>query len=450
MPEPWPDDVALQDPAAHRDPGIESGASPIVSSRPAPGNANLRAGIARKVDRTRRRARIARRPHGSLNPLPVAAVEPGMRNVAWNDPMEERMSDPSTASRLRDTLAALVVLVAIPAAASAQQAETFRLPGDEVAVYNLAGKVHVRGGSGSDVTVAVRRGGSDASRLEVQTGDVDTHQDGFGRVTALRIVYPMETIVYGDGRGSSEIRVRDDGTFFGDSDAGKRIRIRDSGSGVKAHADLDIAIPAGRAVLVALAVGEVRVENVEGRLHVDVASADVSTKATRGDFVLDTGSGDVSIERHEGDLVADTGSGDVSLMDVAGGELVFDTGSGDVTGGAIRGTRILADTGSGDVELDGVRAERFLADTGSGNVTLAFDASPGEVEVDVGSGDVRLTFPQGYGARVEVDTGSGDISTDLPIQVTSISDDELEGTIGDGSGRLVIDTGSGDVKLQMR
>ncbi len=363
------------------------------------------------------------------------------------------MIETPIATGRRAAVAALAVLVAVPAAAPAQQAETFRLPGDEVAVYNLAGKVRVRGGSGSEVAVTVRRGGPDASRLAVRTGEVDTYQKAFGRVTSLRVVYPLETIVYGDGRGSSEIRVRDDGTFFGYAegrDRGDKVRIRDSGSGVKAHADLEIEVPKGRAVLVALAVGEVRVENVEGRLHVDVASADVSTKATRGDFVLDTGSGDVSVEEHDGDLLADTGSGDVSLREVAGGDLTFDTGSGDVTGGSIRGDRVLADTGSGDVELDRVRADRFTADTGSGNVTVAFDASPSEVGVDVGSGDVDLTFPQGYGARVEVDTGSGDISTDLSIRVTSISDDELEGTIGDGSGRLVIDTGSGDVRLRTR
>jgi lia operon protein LiaG len=366
------------------------------------------------------------------------------------EPQEEAMSDTAIARGRRAALAALACLVAVPATASAQQTEAFRLPGESVAIYNLAGKVQVRGGAGSEVAVTVRRGGPDAARLEVQTGRVDTHQEGFGSVTALRVVYPAETIVYGEGRGSSEIRVRDDGTFFGRSDDGKRIRIRDSGSGVKAHADLEITVPAGRAVLVALAVGEVRAENVNGRLYVDVASADVFSKAGKGDFTLDTGSGDIEVEAHDGSLVCDTGSGDVLLSDVRGGELTFDTGSGDVTGRGVSGTRVLADTGSGDVELTELRADGITADTGSGSVTLAFAVAPGDVNVDVGSGDVRLSFPSGYGAEVEVDTGSGDISTDLPIQVTTVSDDALRGTIGDGSGRLRIDTGSGDVRLEMR
>ena len=78
---------------------------------------------------------------------------------------------------------ALACLVAFPATSIAQQTETFRLSGNEVAIYNLAGKVQVRGGSGSDVVVSVRRGGSDAGRLDVQTGNVNTgHSDPFAAI----------------------------------------------------------------------------------------------------------------------------------------------------------------------------------------------------------------------------------------------------------------------------
>jgi lia operon protein LiaG len=364
--------------------------------------------------------------------------------------MEERMFDSSRSGSPAALLGALVCFSALPGGAIAQQAETFRLQGDAVAIYNLAGKVQVRGGSGSEVAVSVRRGGSDAGRLAVQTGNVNTRQKGFGTVNSLRVIYPQETIVYTEGDGSSELRVRDDGTFFGDSDSGKKIKIRDSGSGVKAHADLEITVPSGRAVLVALAVGEVRVENVNGRLYVDVASADIWSSDGRGDFVFDTGSGDVEVKGHEGGLVCDTGSGDVVVENVNGGELNFDTGSGNVTGRGIRGSSLRADTGSGDVELLDVSVDRINADTGSGNVTLDLASAPSDILVDVGSGDVLLRLPDGFGAKVDVDTGSGDIETDLPVQVTEIDDDVLRGTIGDGSGRVRVDTGSGDVKFEKR
>ncbi|MCL7961635.1 MAG: DUF4097 domain-containing protein [marine benthic group bacterium] len=350
------------------------------------------------------------------------------------------------------TLVAITLPMALPASLHAQQAETFRLAGDEVAVYNLAGKVQVRGGSGSEFAVTVTLQGSDAGRLAIQTGRVDTGQSGFGSVTSLRVVYPRETIVYTDGNGSAEVRVRPDGTFFGgydeDRDEGRKIRIRNSGSGVKAHADLDITVPNGRALYLALATGEVRIENVEGRLFVDVASADIRSTGGKGDFVFDTGSGDVEVVGHEGGLLCDTGSGDVQVDRVEGGELSFDTGSGNVSGGSIRANRLVADTGSGDVELDRVRADRITADTGSGNIDLELLISPSDILVDVGSGDVRIRVPDSFGATVEIDTGSGGIHTGLPIQVREIDDDRLRGTIGDGSGRLRIDTGSGDVRIE--
>ena len=352
------------------------------------------------------------------------------------------------------TFLAVIINPASPGSLRGQEAETFRLPGDAVAVYNLAGKVQVRGGTGSEVAVTVHLRGSDAGRLAVQTGRIDTNQDGFGAVASLRVIYPQETIVYADGTGNTEIRVRSDGTFFGGyeegRDEGRKVRIRDSGSGVRASADLDIAVPDGRALFLALAVGEVRVENVNGRLYVDVASADIASSGGKGDFVFDTGSGDVEVVDHAGGLVCDTGSGDVRIDSVQGGELTFDTGSGNVTGGSIGANRLIADTGSGDVELRGLRVDRLTADTGSGDVDLDFVVSPADVLIDVGSGDVRIRVPDGFGASVEVDTGSGGINTGLPIQVLEIDEDRLRGTIGDGSGRLRIDTGSGDVRIETR
>jgi len=367
------------------------------------------------------------------------------------------MSVPHVARTRMRPLVTLLVITAVlagPDPLAGQQVETFRLPGDAVAVYNLAGKVQVRDGTGSEVAVTVHRRGPDAGRLAVQTGRVDTNQDGFGTVASLRVIYPQETIVYADGTGSTEIRVRSDGTFFGGYEEGRaegrKVRIRDSGSGVSAHADLEIAVPDGRALYLALATGEVRVENVTGRLYVDVASADIVSSGGSGDFVFDTGSGDVEVDAHEGGLACDTGSGDVQINNVQGGELTFDTGSGNVTGGSLRASRLIADTGSGDVRLDGLRADRVTADTGSGDVELEFDSSPVDLLVDVGSGDVRIRVPNGYGATVEVDTGSGGIHTGLPIQVLEIGEDRLRGTIGDGSGQLRIDTGSGDVRIEAR
>ena len=247
-------------------------------------------------------------------------------------------------ANLAVAVTAAIALTASPAAAQ----ETFELAGEAAAIWNLAGMVSISGG-GSVVTVAVRRGGSGADRLEIQTGPINL-DEGVGRVSSLRVVYPGDEVKYGEGDSNDEVRVRDDGTFYR-GNGGRKVKIRSSGSGLDAHADLDVRVPSGSRVLVYLAVGQVEVTNVDGDLTVDVGSADIRASGTRGSLVLDTGSGDIELDGARGDVVLDTGSGDVEVNGVSDGELLVDTGSGDVTGGDISVTALNVDTGSGDVEL---------------------------------------------------------------------------------------------------
>ncbi len=336
--------------------------------------------------------------------------------------------------------AAALVLPASPASAQ----ERYELAGEAAAVWNLAGAVTVTGG-GSTLTVEVRRGGADASQLQVATGSIDLDQDQVGRVDALRILYPGDEIEY-EG-GGTELRVQDDGTFYRGHERGRKVKIREDGGGLDAHADLDIRVPDGRTLLVYLAAGEVVVTNVNGDLTVSSGSADIRSSGTSGRLVLDTGSGDVTLEEARGDMKVDTGSGDVVARSVSGGDLKVDTGSGDVMGSSVVVGELSVDTGSGDVSFEGVEATVFSADTGSGDVDVVFLASARDVSVDTGSGDVTLTFPPSWQSQVELDTGSGEIHSDFRMAIEEMDDDHVRGRIGSGDGSLQIDTGSGDIRL---
>lgn len=340
-------------------------------------------------------------------------------------------------------LASITALALTSSPAAAQ--ETFELAGEAAAIWNLAGSVSISGG-GSVVTVAVRRGGAEAERLDTQTGPIDLDEGGVGRVSSLRVVYPADEIRYGDGDSNNEVWVRDDGTFYR-GNRGRKVKIRSSGAGLDAHADLDIRMPAGRTLLVYLAVGEVKVTNVDGNLTVDVGSADINASGTRGSLVLDTGSGDVTLDGATGDIVLDTGSGDVDVRRVSEGDLLVDTGSGDVTGEDVSVGALNVDTGSGDVTLGAVSGSEVLVDTGSGEVTLAFQVGPTDLSVDTGSGDVELKLPSAWTGEVEFDTSSGDIHSDFKVTVVEMDEDYLRGRIGEGGGSLSVDTGSGDIRL---
>ena len=133
--------------------------------------------------------------------------------------------------------AALAAVLAVPTGLLAQDSYTVR--GEEVAIDNLAGEVEVVGGSGSAVTVQVTRGGDDGGSLDIQVGEVDGHQ-------TLRVIYPSDRVVYSAGRwgGSTNVRVRSDGTWGsgGWLSRGDQVRVSSRGSGLEAHADLHLGL----------------------------------------------------------------------------------------------------------------------------------------------------------------------------------------------------------------
>lgn len=338
-------------------------------------------------------------------------------------------------------LLALPALLGFPGRGGAQ--ESFRLSGDEVGVYNLAGRVEVVGGSGSEVVVQVMPGGRDAQRLEMEVTRVDGRE-------ALVVRYPDDRIVYPEmGRGSrTQLRIRSDGTWGGGG--GDRVEIRGSGDGMEAWADLRITVPAGRDLAVYLAVGETEAEGVQGDLLIDTGSGDITARQITGDLNLDTGSGEVWVEGVRGDLLVDTGSGDVRLTDVQGGDVMVDTGSGEVEARDVGASAIEVDTGSGGITLSQVSAPEVSVDTGSGEVEVELLADIDDLVIDTGSGSVTVRVPEGIGAEIVVDTGSGGIEVDIPLEVREFERDHIRGTVGDGRGRIHIDTGSGEVRLISR
>ncbi len=320
-----------------------------------------------------------------------------------------------------------VTFLTVPALSAQQASGTYRVAGDRVAVYNLAGSVSLVAGSGAELTVGVTGRGTDAAALRVETGAVRDHQ-------TLRVIYPDGDLVYPELGPNSETRLRvsEDGTFGDDGGRGREVRIKGAGRGIRASADLELRVPKGQSVDVYLAVGKVSVRNVNGNISVDVAAASVDVDGLNGDFTLDAGSGPVRLAHIKGEHVS------------------LDTGSGMITANDVTATAISLDTGSGDVMLDGVTSRDLSLDTGSGDVTLRLDSDVDRLALDSGSGSVTIYAPADLGAQLSVDGGSGDIDIQLPLSNRVSDDDVLNGTLGDGLGRITIDSGSGDVRILKR
>lgn len=347
--------------------------------------------------------------------------------------------------RLTPHLALGLIVAAAPLAAHGQ-ADHRTLSGDRVSIYDLAGHVRVQAATGSQVTVDITRGGRDASKLRVESGDVR----GWN---ALRVIYPSDRIVYPDmgSRGRTQLRVNSDGTFDDDHDwrdgDRDRVEIRSSGDGLDAHADLTIGVPKGQRIAVHLGVGAATVTNVDGDLRISVAAATVSAEHTRGRLSLDAGSGSVSVTDAQGEVKLDTGSGEVTIDGVHGETLDIDTGSGGVHGHDIDSRMLKVDVGSGGVVLDRLSSPRVAVDAGSGRTELSFTQVVQDLSVDAGSGGVTVRLPAAQGADVDIETGSGGIDSDFAVQTTRLSRDRLRGQIGDGKGRIKIESGSGGIRL---
>ncbi|MDT8340512.1 MAG: DUF4097 family beta strand repeat-containing protein [Longimicrobiales bacterium] len=341
---------------------------------------------------------------------------------------------------MKRMMTSVVTLGAALVAHPALGQEQYRLDGERVAIHNLAGRVEVVPGAGGEVTVHVARGGADAERLTVEVGEVRG-------VATLRVMYPADRVVYdrpGGGRFQSTFRVCEDGTLC---DGGRRVAVRSSGSGLAAHADLRVEVPAGVAIAVYGGVGEAVARDLRGDLTLDLGSGSIRAEGIRGDVSMDTGSGGVRASGIRGSLSVDTGSGSVEMEDVEGAVVGVDTGSGRVAGRQVRAERFEVDTGSGRVEFTDLSAPDVLVDTGSGGVELELVGEVRSLDVDTGSGSVTVRLPRDVDAEIEVDTGAGRIEVDLPVNVRRMRRDYFRGRAGAGGGSIRIDTGSGSVRL---
>lgn len=342
----------------------------------------------------------------------------------------------------------LALLAAWPAIGSAD-VRSYTVRGERVAIYNLAGTLTAVAAPGRETIVDVNRQGADAGRLDVSTGEIR------GRQT-LRVIYPGHRIVYPPLHrgGRTTLHVHSDGTF-GDSHVtdwlgASSVTIAGSGDGLEVHADLRVQVPSGQTIELHLATGVVHVTNVEARLSVDVAAADVTTSGTRGALAIDAGSGDAEVRDATGPVSIDTGSGDIRVTGTRDGDVAIDAGSGSVEARDLDAERVSIDTGSGEVTVASTRTKRMAIDAGSGSIHLDLASDIDDLSIDSGSGDTDVKVPHDLGARLSLETGSGGFDVDLPISHLHRDQGEMSGIVGDGHGKIVIETGSGTISLHAR
>jgi hypothetical protein len=338
----------------------------------------------------------------------------------------------------------LCALLLLTADASAQ--ERFTLAGRDVAIYNLAGALHITAGSGNATEVEVRRVGSDASRLRIATGSI-------GGASTLRVIYPGDDIVYSAREGHNSettMIVAEDGTF-GRSRDGRRVRIssrsRARRDALEAGADLVVRIPAGVRLLARMGVSETEVRNVNGAITIHNLTGSMVVRGARGELKLNTASGAIEIADTEGDLSVNTASGGVKIENARGNTVKVDVASGSITAAGVRAPTVDFETASGRIRARDIESGRVKMHTASGSIDADLTGKLETVDLGTASGSVNVRLPRDVDATIEIETASGGIDVDFPLKITQQRRNHVRGTIGAGTAQISISTASGGVRV---
>lgn len=161
-----------------------------------------------------------------------------------------------------------------------------------------------------------------------------------------------------------------------------------------------------------------------------------------------SGNGDVSISGAGSEVVAATGNGRIDITETTG-QVTASSGNGRVTVEGASGP-VEVNTGNGDIRVV-TTVGPVSATSGNGDIEVAMDKLAGspDMEFTTGNGRITLTVPEGYGAELRSNTGNGRVDVDFPLKIRGrISPSRVNGTLGEGGGRLVLSSGNGNLEVR--
>lgn len=361
------------------------------------------------------------------------------------------------------------VALFVPAAFAAEDgryeltyAKNFAFKGGRVTISNSFGNVNVQGGGGTDVQVRATIRSSDAEfgkQIRVIAGS-----DASG--VNVRTEFPAE-------RGTSHLSY---------------------------SVDYQVTVPAGAPVKVVAKFGNTTITGTSAGSTVEASQGAIALRDTRGRQDLTNSFGPVDVVSNTGDVVARNTNGPVTVRENDGAldlsnrfgpvSIVGTRGAVKVTGA--NGPIDLRDSSGsvtlvnsfGPVSVKGVRGNVTVTTANGparikridGNVKVA--SSFGGISLDAITGDidaqnqmgaialgglsggacrnvtlrtsqstVRVALPASSNYSVSAKTSFGTVRNDLPLKISTMTDQVLTGSLGNGGCRLNIENQNGNITL---
>lgn len=230
-------------------------------------------------------------------------------------------------------------------------------------------------------------------------------------------------------------------------------------------------------ISVADLAGKLRAQTSVGNLHFGEVKGPVSGRtSSNGSIILAGCKSDVDVKTSVGDVNLSniTGGvkaigGDIQIINVGGEVIAQASSSGSITVKDCQGN-VDVKASVGNIDLTNITGG-VKAKTGSnGNITL--NNCQGEVDVltsvgnihtemtkqpqhgstlqTSGGGEIVATLISQIALNVDAQTNRGKVSSNLPIQVSKLSKNNLTGTINGGGPLLKLRTSFGDIRLEKR
>lgn len=148
-----------------------------------------------------------------------------------------------------------------------------------------------------------------------------------------------------------------------------------------------------------------------------------------GSFVASAGSGNIKWDSTDaGEVSFEAGSGNVKIANVKG-DIRVQTGSGNISGDFLCG-KLSVSAGSGNITLSEFTGSGTVT-ANSGNVNVEAVSVTGDLEMQTGSGSIKLKVPRELRFHLEADTGSGNIKTDFDDMLSyNKRGNSVEGDVG--------------------
>lgn len=237
--------------------------------------------------------------------------------------------------------------------------------------------------------------------------------------------------------------------------------------------------------------GKIYAENIEGPVDLDTSYGSVTCNNVAGDNIkVKSSSGSINVQQAKGSVQLNTSYGEISCKDISGGDIILKTSSGkiklanasfgdcdahtsygSISSEDLKGKSVKLHSGSGSINVTGAAANttdistsygritgrqittgELTAKSGSGNIDIdCSESTPAEISADLitSYGSVDFQAPQNFAGKVDLSTSYGSIRTDLPITLSGeISKKKINGTVGQGTGRLNLHTSSGSITLK--